>query len=100
MKVLKFTNNEEYWEGVEQKRFGLLPVLLTAQSCLGSVAVCYICGLEETPLQTTLLILVAAVTMGANGIAIAQAPMKWVVLGSVLCGIVSTFSLIVALLLQ
>ena len=100
MKVLKFTNNKEYWERVEQNRFGLLPILITAQSCLGSVAVCYICGLEDTPLQTTLLLLVAAVTMGANGVAIAQAPMKWVVLGTVLCGITSAFSLIVALLLH
>ena len=97
MKVLKFKNNEEYWESVESNRFGLLPILLIAQSCLGSVAVCYISGLEAT-LQVTLLILVASVTMGANGIAIAQAPMKWVVFGSILCGVVSTSALIIALL--
>jgi len=97
MKILKFRNNKEYWESVEQKRFGLLPILLTAQSCLGSVAVCYISQLEEDSLQTLLLILVAAVTMGANGVAIAQAPMKWVVFGALLCAVISTLALVVAL---
>lgn len=98
MKVLKFKDNEEYWEKVEHNRFGLLPILLTFQSCLGSVAVCYISGLEEQ-LQVILLAVVAAVTMGANGAAIAQAPMKWVIFGFILCIITSTSALIAALML-
>ena len=98
MKVLKFKDNQDYWEMVEHNRFGLLPILLTIQSCLGSIAVCYISELEELP-QIILLSLVAAVTMGANGAAIAQAPMKWVVLGLILCIITSTSGLIDALII-
>ena len=98
MKVLKFKDNPDYWSAVEHNRFGLLPILLTIQSCLGSVAVCYISGLEEQS-QVILLSIVAAVTMGANGAAIAQAPMKWVVFGFILCVITSTIALITAILI-
>lgn len=98
MKVLKFKDNVDYWEMVEHNRFGLLPILITAQSCLGSVAVCYISDLAETP-QLILLSLVAAVTMGANGAAIAQASMKWVVFGFILCVITSTSALVAALVI-
>lgn len=99
MKALKFKNNQDYWEAVEHNRFGLLPILLTVQSCLGSIAVCYISGLEDQ-IQVVLLSVVAGVTMGANGAAIAQAPMKWVMLGFFLCLITSSIALTIALIIR
>jgi len=88
-------NSSEYWKRVEFNRFGLLPILITVQSCLGSIAVCYACELDEH-LQVAFLMPVAVVTMASNATAIAQAPMKWVVFGFILSVIVSTSVIIIS----
>ncbi len=57
----------------EQYRFGLLPIMLTAQSCIGSIAAMYIVknGMNVVELST-----VAMLTMAANAVIIAQASPK------------------------
>ncbi len=57
----------------EEARFALMTILMTAQSCLGSIAAMF--ALEQD--NTVLLALSAAVTMGSNSAFIAQAPGKW-----------------------
>lgn len=57
----------------EKSRFGAMTAMLTAQSCLGSVAAMY-------SLKTgsyVLLAICANVTMGSNGAFIAQVSAKW-----------------------
>ena len=57
----------------EKSRFGAMTVLLTAQSCLGSVAAMYSLKTESY----ILLAVCANITMASNGAFIAQAPAKW-----------------------
>jgi hypothetical protein len=57
----------------EESRFAAMTILLTAQSCIGSIAV-FFSMQHEMIIQ---LCLSAAVTMGANSMFIAQAPAKW-----------------------
>lgn len=73
---------------IEFNRYVIMAHTLVIQSCAGSVAVYYIMHLEGT-LSTVLLSLIAAITMGANAVAIAQGPMKAVV-GMCLLTVVSS----------
>jgi hypothetical protein len=57
----------------EEARFAFMTLLLTAQSCLGSVAAMY--SLEKH--NYLMLSVGAAVTMGSNAVFIAQAPARW-----------------------
>jgi uncharacterized membrane protein len=57
----------------EESRFAAMTILLTAQSCIGSIAVLF--ALEHNMIIQ--LCLTAAVTMGANSLFIAQGPAKW-----------------------
>lgn len=57
----------------ESKRFGWMTILLTAQSCLGSIA----CGfILKNHANLFMLSICAAMTMGCNAMFIALAPPK------------------------
>lgn len=83
---------------IEFNRYVLMAHTLVIQSCAGSVAVYYIMHLKGTA-GTVLLCLVAAVTMGANAVAIAQAPMKLVLRMCALTLIFAFLSIIYVLLI-
>lgn len=74
----KMKKEMKFIEQAEFNRFGIMAMTLIIQSCLGSIAVCYISSWDSAA-GLVLLGLVAAFTMGANAIAIVQAPMKWVI---------------------
>ncbi len=58
----------------EERRFAAMCVMLTIQSCLGSIACMYILQNDGS---MGLLMTGAAITMGSNSAFIAQAPAKW-----------------------
>lgn len=82
---------------IEFNRYVLMAHTLVIQSCAGSVAVYYIMQLKGN-MSTLLLCLIAAITMGANAVAIAQAPMK-LVLRMCILTLISAFSSIIYVLL-
>lgn len=61
-------------EKFEETRFGWMALIITLQSCLGSIACMYILQNNATDVQ---LMLCAAITMACNSIFIAQGPAKW-----------------------
>ncbi len=65
-------------ENFEKTRFGWMAMLITIQSCLGSVACMYIL---QGKASVVVLALCAAVTMGSNAIFIAQANAKTCLIG-------------------
>lgn len=58
----------------EERRFAAMCVMITIQSCLGSIACMYILQSEGS---MSMLMSGAAITMGSNSAFIAQAPPKW-----------------------
>jgi len=60
----------------EQKRFALMTVYLTVQSCLGGIVAMSALQINNAPT----LILASAITMGSNALLIAQAPAKWCII--------------------
>lgn len=60
-------------EVYDRYRFGLLPILITLQSCVGSFACMYIL---KNDMGDVMLTLCAAITMGCNALFIAQAGAK------------------------
>jgi hypothetical protein len=60
-------------EKFENGRFGLMTVLMTAQSCFGSIAA--MLALQSD--NFVFLSVITAITMASNGAFIAQAPAKW-----------------------
>lgn len=63
---------------IDFNRYVIMAHTLVIQSCAGSVAVYFIMQLHSG-LGTALLSIMAAITMGANSVAIAQGPMKLVI---------------------
>ena len=61
-------------EKFESTRFGWTAILITAQSCLGSIDCMYILQHHASDIM---LAFCAALTMGCNAIFIAQGPGKW-----------------------
>lgn len=57
----------------ETSRFGAMAVLMTAQSCLGSVAAMFALKIDSYELLT----ICAVVTMASNSLFIAQSTAKW-----------------------
>lgn len=96
MSILERIDSRLTWEFIETQRFGAMPFILLIQSCFGSVAVCAIFGLGGNQVDIPLFI-VSLVTILANGICIAQAPMKQVVGSFVVSMLVSLIALIYAL---
>lgn len=60
-------------EQYEQSRFGAMTIMMTAQSCLGAIAVMF--SLEVN--NYFMMGLSAATTMGSNSAFISLAPAKW-----------------------
>lgn len=77
-----------FYQKAEQSRLGYLAIIVTAQSLIGFVAICYISELPGE-FETVLLSSVAATTMAANALLIAQAPMKYVLQGTVISVVTS-----------
>ena len=64
----------------EKSRFGLMALMLTAQSCIGGIAAMFIMEKlnfpHPDPFHVAQLCIVSMVTMGANAVMIAQAEAK------------------------
>ena len=73
-----FNLYQKVFGDIEFNRYVIMAHTLVIQSCAGSVAVYYIMHLDDV-ISTVLLSLMAAITMGANAVAIAQGPMKTVI---------------------
>lgn len=70
--------NNAHWfslqaERFDSSRFGAMTIMMTTQSCLGSVAVMYALKMDDY----LFLSIITAMTMASNGAFIAQAPSKW-----------------------
>lgn len=79
---------------VQQSRFAFMATSITLGSAWGSVAVYYILSYR---MAFIFLIISTIFTMGANAIAIAQAPAKWVAGSTVLALIINTLIILVGL---
>jgi hypothetical protein len=71
----------------EQGRLGLMAILITLQSCVGSIACMYVLQNDASEVW---LALCAAITMGANAVLIAQASAKTCLVTMYLSLIVNT----------
>lgn len=60
-------------QSFEVNRFGAMALMMTAQSCWGSIAAIYALQVDNI----ILLAICAAVTMASNSAFIAQSPAKW-----------------------
>ena len=71
----ELTNNwfDKQAQSFEVNRFGAMALMMTAQSCWGSVAAIYALKADNI----FLLAICAAVTMASNSAFIAQSPAKW-----------------------
>lgn len=71
----ELTNNwfDKQAQSFEVNRFGAMTLMMTAQSCWGSVAAMYALKADNI----VLLAVCAAVTMASNSAFIAQSPAKW-----------------------
>lgn len=92
-------NHSESWldrqvKAFEFNRFALMAILITLQSCIGSLTA--MLSLQHDNYVT--LAIVAALTMGANSVFIAQAPAK-TCLGFFYAGLLINFALIGFLLI-
>ncbi len=69
------TNNwfDKQAQSFEVNRFGAMALMMTAQSCWGSIAAMYALQADNI----ALLAICAAVTMASNSAFIAQSPAKW-----------------------
>lgn len=77
MTTIEKTVNEKLFEKqarqFEESRFGAMALMMTAQSCWGSIAAMYALQADNI----LLLAICAAVTMASNSAFIAQSPAKW-----------------------
>ncbi len=71
----KIINNwfDKQARSFEENRFGAMTIMMTAQSCLGSIAAMFALKIDNY----VLLAICAAVTMASNSAFIAQSPAKW-----------------------
>ena len=71
----ELTNNwfDKQAQSFEVNRFGAMALMMTAQSCWGSIAAMYALQVDNI----ILLAICAAVTMASNSALIAQSPVKW-----------------------
>lgn len=90
---MDWIKKQEVW--FEESRFGAMTVMMTAQSCLGSVAVMYILKVDNVIMLAT----VAVVTMASNAMFIAQAEAKYCLYTFYASVIVNTILLIATLLI-
>ncbi len=98
LSLIKQLRTEDFWRGMEFKRYGITPVFLMVQSCFGSIAVCYVLELPEDNVQLLLLSVVAISTMAANASIISLMALKWVFRFFLTSIVLSLLSLIYALI--
>lgn len=82
-------------DALEFYRYGIMPISLTAGSCWGSVA-CLLISMNNAPLWQ--LAVCAVFTMASNAVAIALAPMRWVVWSFVVSVLLNTLLVLLNLL--
>lgn len=71
----------------DKSRYGAMAIMMTAQSCLGSVACLYILrGDAGTAMLTTGVM----ATMMSNSLFIAQSPAKWTIAGFIASIVINT----------
>lgn len=70
----------------EKSRFGLMALMLTAQSCIGGVAAMFI---MQNGMNVVELCIVSMATMGANAVMIAQADAKTCIVSFYISNIIS-----------
>ena len=98
MELLQKLKSQSFWDEMEEKRFGVLPLSITAQSCIGSVAVGFLLQLEKDQMLIPLIV-VACVNMTANAITIAQTSMRSILYMCVGTFVVSIAAVLYSLLL-
>ncbi len=81
-------------EVYDRYRFGLLPILITLQSCLGSIACMYVL---KGDMGEVMLAFCAAITMGCNALFIAQAGAKLSLIGLYISLLINTLLIVVSL---
>ena len=82
-------------DALEFYRYGIMPVSLTVGSCWGSIA-CLLISMNNAPLWQ--MAICAVFTMASNAVAIALAPMRWVVWSFALSVVLNTLLLVMNLI--
>lgn len=90
---MNWIKKQEEW--FEEARFGAMTLMITFQSCLGSVAAMYALKLDNVVILAT----VAALTMASNAMFIAQAEAKYCLYAFYTSIVVNTLLLITTLIL-
>ncbi|MGM0478514.1 MAG: hypothetical protein ACQERC_04755 [Bacteroidota bacterium] len=90
---MNWIKKQEEW--FEEARFGAMTLMITFQSCLGSVAAMYALKLDNV----LILAIVAALTMASNAMFIAQAEAKYCLYAFYTSIVVNTLLLITTLIL-
>ena len=75
--VYRSLKDPAFWAKAEFNRFVLSALLITAQSCIGGVAIGYLFKYGFGG-DLLLLWIISATTSAANAAVIAQPPMKWI----------------------
>lgn len=83
-----------FFESLEFYRYSIMAMTLTAGSCLGSVAILVIAQNDAGLVQLSIC---SAVSMAANALAIAMAPMKIMLWSFVLSVVVNTLLILINL---
>lgn len=90
---MNWLKKQEVW--FEGARFGAMTLMITAQSCLGSVAAMYALKIDNV----VILAIVASLTMASNAMFIAQAEARFCLLAFYASVVVNTILLIITLTL-
>ncbi|MGC6470852.1 MAG: hypothetical protein ACON4E_06250 [Flavobacteriales bacterium] len=79
MKLFKTTIDSSFWEKLEFYRFSIMMFTITVSTAIGSIAVYYLFEQHQNSFFYPLA-LVVSLAMASNTAAIAQSPIKWVIL--------------------
>jgi hypothetical protein len=90
---MDWIKKQEEW--FEHSRFGAMTLMITFQSCLGSVAAMYALKLDNV----VILAIVAALTMASNSMFIAQAEAKYCLITFYSSIIINSLLLVLTLVL-
>jgi len=71
--------NIDRWIGIEQKRFGLSPIIVILQTELAAISIYYISQLENTPIYLLISIVAIFASIG-NALNIECVHMKYILL--------------------
>ena len=79
--------NIDRWIGIEEKRFGLTPIIVIIQTELAAISIYYISQLENTPIYLLISIVAIFASIG-NAFNIACVHMKYILLCfGISCGV-------------